>query len=124
VRTPLAIGENIYTIQQFNDFLSRGAVDYVQADLCRVGGITPYLEIAARAWNVPLAPHFMMEITGQVLCCLPNAHILESIDGGSLADLRAITEPIRIVDGYYVPPQRIGHGIEFDRAYLKTHRLV
>jgi L-alanine-DL-glutamate epimerase-like enolase superfamily enzyme len=58
VRTPLAIGENIYTIQQFNDFLSRGAVDYVQADLCRVEGITPYLEIAglARAWNVPLAP--------------------------------------------------------------------
>jgi L-alanine-DL-glutamate epimerase-like enolase superfamily enzyme len=126
VRTPLAIGENIYTIQQFNDFLSRGAVDYVQADLCRVGGITPYLEIAAlaRAWNVPLAPHFMMEITGQVLCCLPNAHMLESIDGGSLADLRVITEPIRILDGYYVPPQRIGHGIEFDRAYLKTHRLV
>jgi L-alanine-DL-glutamate epimerase-like enolase superfamily enzyme len=118
VRTPIAIGENIYTIQQFNDFLSRGAVDYVQADLCRVGCITPYLEIAAlaRAWNVPLTPHFMMEITGQILCCLPNAHMLESIDGGLLADLRAITEPIRIVDGYYVPPQRIGHGIEFDRA--------
>lgn len=126
VRTPIAIGENIYTIQQFNDFMSRGAVDYVQADICRVGGITPYLEIAAlaRAWNVPLAPHFMIEITGQVLCCLPNAHILEGIDGGSLTDLKAITEPIRIVDGYFTPPQRIGHGIEFDRAYIAKHAIT
>jgi hypothetical protein len=52
----------------------------------RVGGITPYLEIAAlaRAFGVPLAPHFMMELSGQLLCCLPNGHILENIDGGSL----------------------------------------
>jgi L-alanine-DL-glutamate epimerase-like enolase superfamily enzyme len=55
---------------------------------------------------------------------VPNAHILESIDGGSLTDLLAITQPIRIADGYYVPPQRIGHGIEFDRAYLKAHAFV
>jgi len=126
VSTPIATGENVYTLHQFNDFLSRGAMDYIQADLCRVGGITPFLEIAAlaRAWNVPLAPHFMMEITGQVLCCLPNAHILEDIDGGSLTDLKAIVDPIRIVDGYYTPPQKIGHGIEFDRAYLKQNAIT
>ena len=62
---PIAIGENVYTIQQFNHYLARGACDFVQADVVRVGGITPYLDIAAlaRAWNVPLAPHFMMEIS-------------------------------------------------------------
>jgi L-alanine-DL-glutamate epimerase-like enolase superfamily enzyme len=125
VRSPIAIGENVYTIQQFNDFLTRGACDYVQADICRVGGITPFLEIAAlaRAWNVPVAPHFMMELSGQILCCLPNGHILEHIDGGSLTELSALTEPMRIVDGYFTPPKRIGHGIEFDRAYLKKHAI-
>ena len=106
VRSPIAIGENVYTIQQFNQFLARGACDFVQADVVRVGGITPYLEIAAlaRAWGVPLAPHFMMELSGQLLCCLPNAYILENIDGGSLTDLGALAKPIRIDDGYFTPP--------------------
>ena len=123
VTSPIAIGENVYTIQQFNQYLAAGACDFVQADICRVGGITPYLDIAAlaRAWNVPLAPHFMMELTGQVLCCLPNAYILENIDGGSLTDLGALTRPIRIVDGWYAPPGGIGHGIEFDRDALRRH---
>lgn len=123
VRSPIATGENVYTIQQFNDFLMRGALDYVQADICRVGGITPFMEIAAlaRAFNIPMAPHFMMELTGQVLCCLPNAHILEHIDGGSLTELNALTTPFHIADGYFAPPSRIGHGIEFDRDYLRKH---
>jgi L-alanine-DL-glutamate epimerase-like enolase superfamily enzyme len=120
VRSPIAIGENVYTLQQFNQYLAAGACDFVQADLCRVGGITPYLDIAAlaRAWNVPLAPHFMMELTGQVLCCLPNAFILENIDGGSLTDLGALAKPVRIADGWFAPTDAIGHGIEFDRAAL------
>lgn len=126
VTSPIAIGENVYTIQQFNQYLTRGGCDFIQADIVRVGGITPYLDIAglARAWNVPLAPHFMMELTGQVLCCLPNAHILENIDGGSLTDLRALTRPFKIVDGHFTPPDAPGHGIEFDRAYLKQHQVV
>ena len=125
VRTPLAIGENVYTLQQFSHFLARGACDYVQADVVRVGGITPYLEIAAlaRAFGLPLAPHFMMELSGQLLCCLPNAHILESIDGGSLTDLKALSEPIRISDGWFTPPERPGHGIVFDRDYLAAHAV-
>lgn len=126
IGAPIAIGENVYTLQQFNHFLSRGACDFVQADVVRVGGITPYLDVAAlaRAWNVPLAPHFMMELTGQVLCALPNAHILENIDGGSLTNLKALEEPILIEDGYFTPPVgKIGHGIVFDRDYLKAHEV-
>ncbi len=65
----------------------------------------------------------MMEISGQLLCCLPNAHILESIDGGSLTELKALEEPIRIADGYFVPPTRPGHGIVLDRGYLAAHRV-
>jgi L-alanine-DL-glutamate epimerase-like enolase superfamily enzyme len=125
VPCPIALGENVYTLQQFNHFLSAGACDFVQADVVRVGGITPYLEIAAlaRAWGVPLAPHFMMELSGQLLCCLPNAHILESIDGGSLTDLQALAEPIRIEDGWFTPPDRPGHGIMFDRDRLAAHAV-
>lgn len=126
VRCPIAIGENVYTLEQFNQFLSRGACDFVQADIARVGGITPFLDIAAlaRAWNVPLAPHFLIELTGQVLCCLPNAHILENIDGGSFTDLNALVEPMPLVDGYFRPPAKVGHGIAFDRDYLEHHAVA
>jgi L-alanine-DL-glutamate epimerase-like enolase superfamily enzyme len=126
VASPLAIGENVYTIQQFNHFLARGGCDFVQADVVRVGGITPYLEIAAlaRAWNVPLAPHFMMELSGQLLCCLPNGYLVEHIDGGSLSDLKALAEPITIEGGDFIPPRKPGHGIAFDRDYLARHALA
>jgi L-alanine-DL-glutamate epimerase-like enolase superfamily enzyme len=125
VKSPLAIGENVYTLQQFKHYLVRGACDFVQADVVRVGGITPYLEIAAlaRAFGVPLAPHFMMELSGQLLCCLPNAHILESIDGGSLSDLGALALPVRISDGMFTPPAVPGHGIVFDREVLAAHAV-
>jgi L-alanine-DL-glutamate epimerase-like enolase superfamily enzyme len=65
----------------------------------------------------------MMEISGQLLCCLPNAHILECIDGGSLTELKALEEPITIRDGHFVPPERPGHGIVFDRDYLARHAV-
>ncbi len=125
VHTPIATGENVYTLQQFNHFLMRGGCDFVQADVLRVGGITPYLEIAAlaRAWNVPLAPHFAMEITGSVLCALANAYILENIDGGALTRLKALSEPIEIEDGTFTPPELPGHGIKFNRDYLLDHAV-
>lgn len=66
----------------------------------------------------------MMELSGQLLCCLPNAHILENIDGGSLADLEALVEPIMIVDGYFTPPDRPGHGILFDRERLAAYAVI
>ena len=44
--------------------------------------------------------------------------------GGSLTDLKALEEPILIEDGYFTPPvAKIGHGIAFDRAYLKAHEV-
>jgi hypothetical protein len=57
------------------------------------------------------------------LRCRPNAHILENIDGGSLADLGALAEPIRIKDGWFTPPNRLGHRILFGRTVLAAHTI-
>jgi len=56
IETPIGVGENIYNIYQWRDYLASGAVDFVQADVVRVGGITPYLEIAALAQACDVLP--------------------------------------------------------------------
>ena len=43
---PIAVGESLYSVAQFRDYLARGAASIVQADVARVGGITPWLKIA------------------------------------------------------------------------------
>lgn len=125
VEVPIAIGENVYTRYQFNEYLRLGACDFVQADVVRVGGITPWLDIAALAqtWNVPMAPHFMLEISGQLLCCIPNAVILEDVEGGSFRDLGVLAVDVGVKNGQFVPPSTPGHGIVFDRDVLARHRL-
>lgn len=125
IETPIGVGENIYTIYQFRDYLVADAVDYVQADIVRVGGITPYLEIAAlsQAFNRPMAPHFMLELSAQILCTLPNAYIAEDTEGGTLSALKALRTPHPLVDGHYTPLDVPGHGLDFDRDYMEQHRV-
>ena len=55
----IAAGEYGYEIFYFNRMLSAGAVDVLQADITRCGGVTAYLEVAAlcQAFNLPLSGH-------------------------------------------------------------------
>lgn len=122
--TPVGLGENVYTLQQFNQYLVQDACDFVQADLGRVGGITPYLDIAAlaRAFSLPMAPHFVVELSGQVLCSVPNALCGEMTDGGTLSELGAI-HPQPPQRGFYVPSELPGLGIELNEEYLNANRV-
>lgn len=126
VRTPIAIGENVYTRYQYRDYLAQGCCDFVQADVIRVGGVTPWLAIAelADTWSIPMAPHFMLEISGQLLCCVPNGAILEDVEGGSFRDLGILAEDVGVSGGKFAPPDRHGHGIVFDESKLKQFELV
>lgn len=119
---PIGLGENVYTLQQFTQYLASDACDVVQADVGRVGGITPLLDIAtlARSFGAPLAPHFVMELHGPLLCAIPNALCAEMTDGGTLSELGVIAaQPI--VGGHYVPREVPGHGLDIDRDHLRRH---
>ena len=116
----------IYTRYEFADWIRAGAVDVVQADVARVGGFTEWLKIAklAESFNLPVAPHFVLELSLHALCAVPNGLILEDLQGGSLSELRLLAEPIRVVDGWGVPPARPGHGVVFDEAALRPYEVV
>jgi L-alanine-DL-glutamate epimerase-like enolase superfamily enzyme len=58
-RIPIAGGEHAFTVHEFRDLLAGGALDYIQFDTNRVGGISQARKIAAlaEAWQVPVVPH-------------------------------------------------------------------
>jgi L-lyxonate dehydratase len=58
-RVPIAGGEHEFTSYGFRDLLEARAVDYIQFDTNRVGGITQARKIAAlaEAYSVPVIPH-------------------------------------------------------------------
>jgi len=114
---PVAAGESLYTEAQFRDALLTGAVDFLQPNVCRVGGISPFLRIArmAQQFGVPVMPHLLPDISGQLALCLPFPAMVEDIDQGSFAALGALAAPSGIVitgDTLRAdtPP---GHGLTF-----------
>jgi L-alanine-DL-glutamate epimerase-like enolase superfamily enzyme len=84
----------------------------VQVDVGRVGGITPWLKVAhlSECFNVAVCPHFLMEIHVALFAAVPNARWVEYIP--QLDNLTS--ERMTIRDGYAVPSQAPGLGIEWD----------
>ena len=62
--TPIATGEMLTSTADHYELIRRGAVDFIQPDAPRVGGITPLLRIMALGEHarMNMAPHFAMEI--------------------------------------------------------------
>lgn len=111
-RVPIAVGESMYSLSQFKDYLEQGACHIVQADVARVGGITPWLKIAhlAEAFNIPICPHFLMELHVSLVCAVPNAPTLEYIP-----QLDEVTRsPMTVKDGAALPSDQPGLGIDWD----------
>ena len=99
------------------DYLQSDACSVVQVDVGRIGGITPWLKVAhmAEAYNVPVCPHFLMEIHVALCCAVPNSRWLEYIP-----QLDLITQSgMRIEDGHGVPSQAPGLGIDWDWAGIE-----
>jgi L-alanine-DL-glutamate epimerase-like enolase superfamily enzyme len=123
ISIPVAAGESLYTEAQFRDVLLAGAVDYLQPNVCRVGGITPFLRIArlARLFGIPVMPHLLPDISGQLAICLPLPGMIEDIDEGSFAALGALAQPsgVAITGDSLQARTPPGHGLVFAASSLE-----
>jgi L-alanine-DL-glutamate epimerase-like enolase superfamily enzyme len=110
--TPVAVGESIYSLSHFREYLAAGACGIVQVDVARIGGITPWLKTAhlAESFNVKVAPHFLMELHVSLAAAVPNALYVEHIP--QLA--RLTHRGLEIVEGQAVAPSEPGIGIDWD----------
>ena len=109
---PVAVGESLYSIAQFREYLERHACSIVQVDVGRVGGITPWLKVAhmAEAFNIAVCPHFLMELHVSLCAAVPNARWVEYIP--QLDDIT--TERMSISGGKALPSTAPGLGIAWD----------
>ncbi len=109
---PVAVGESLYHPAQFREYLARGACSIVQADVARIGGITPWLKVAhlAETFNVPINPHFLMELHVSLCAAVPNARWVEFIP--QLDDITL--SRVLIQDGFALAPMEPGLGIEWN----------
>ena len=112
IETPIALGEQLDTLDQFQRFLEARAVHFVQPDAVRLGGVTEWLQVAeaALASRLPVVSHVgdMMQIHVQTAFAHPATNSLEYIPW-----LRGcFVEPATVKDGFFVLPELPGAGTE------------
>ena len=115
---PIAVGESMYSVAQFREYLQRAAAGIVQVDVARIGGITPWLKVAhlAESFNVAVCPHFLMELHVSLTAAVPNGRYVEHIP-----QLRAITTTeMEIADGHALAPEQPGLGIAWNRDAIEN----
>jgi L-alanine-DL-glutamate epimerase-like enolase superfamily enzyme len=110
MRTPMALGEQLYSRFHFEAFLRAGAMSFVQVDAVRVGGITEWLAVADRAHQlgVSVVAHVgdMMQVHQHTAFAHPACSLLEFIPWTQ----HCFKEPATVRDGEFVLPQAPGAG--------------
>ena len=125
---PIAAGERLTTKYEFSRLLALGAASILQLNLGRVGGLLEAKKIAgmAEAHYAQIAPHlYCGPIVGaaniQLATCSPNFLILEGIEKWDGFHAQILTTPIRWENGYVIPPDGPGLGVELNEAVALAH---
>lgn len=123
-RIPIALGEHVYTVHAFRDYLESDAVAVVQVDVCRVGGITPWLEVAALAdsFGVRICPHAgdLMQVHQHLVKVIPNGWMLEVIP---IWEKGPFVHQVRLADGKCLAPAEPGASTDFTREACAEFRV-
>jgi len=107
--TPIATGEMLTSAAEHGELIRHRAADYLMPDAPRVGGITPFLKIAAQAEHagLMLGPHFAMELHVHLGAVYATEPWVEHFDW--LEPL--FNERLEIAGGRMLVPTRPGLGL-------------
>jgi L-alanine-DL-glutamate epimerase-like enolase superfamily enzyme len=116
IGVPVAMGENVHTVHRFRELAALGAADILQPNVVRVGGITPFLEIAELidAADLVLAPHLLPELSGQLAMSIAQQTRVERVEDADLDTLGLLAgpSPARFAGATLTAPGAPGIGIE------------
>src|SRR4051812_21979107 len=127
---PIATGEVLTRRQSFRPFLERGAVDIIQPDATKCGGVSESWRIAWMAYehNIQWVPHGWNTAIGlaadlALVASIPVARYVEYLTPSPYIE-EIISEPFKVdAEGYLPIPDRPGLGIEINREALKRFAL-
>ena len=109
-------GEEVGTLHEYRELLSRGCVDIVQPDL-------------AQEYNATVIPHafktnILMSATLQYISTLPNAWYLEFCEQDTILR-QTLTSPLFKIDseGYVAIPKDPGFGIDINMDIVEKYRV-
>jgi D-galactarolactone cycloisomerase len=125
-KTPIAVGENLHTHYAFENFISRGAVDFIQPDVARVGGITEIKKISALAakHGVPISFHTW----GDGVALAASVHLSAALKECGLMELdytynplreELLRQPFNVQNGFLYPPEVPGLGVDLNEDALR-----
>ena len=122
---PIATGEVLTRRQSFRPFLERHAVDIIQPDATKCGGLTEAWRVGWLAYehNILLVPHGWNTAVGlaadlQLAAAVPVATYVEYLTPSPYIE-EIITEPFRPdAEGYLNVPLKPGLGIQLNRDAL------
>lgn len=127
---PLAAGENEFGLQGFRELIRAGALDIVQPDVSRCGGITEAKRVADLALTAGLrvAPHSWSD----AVAITANAHLVAALPHGITVEVdqtgnpfveELLVEPLTVRDGQLTLSKAPGLGIELNPVTLNRYRL-
>lgn len=121
---PIATGENFHSTYEFEHMIDAGQITYPEPDLATLGGITPWLKVAAYAAskNLAVTSHGVHDLHVHLLSAVQNNSLLEVHGFG----LDAYMQDSLVLDeaGNAIAPERPGHGVQFDFEKLKREASV
>jgi len=148
-RIPIATGERIHTVHEFEMLLARGACSYVRASLGVCGGFTGAKKIAAVAEahhaslvpHNPLSPvmtnallHFCAATDNIAICEYPNPYAASTADhltgsGVKLRQCDMVDHIPEMKDGYIAVPEDAGLGIDLipdveEKFPFRPHQIM
>ncbi|MFA6959850.1 MAG: galactonate dehydratase [Opitutaceae bacterium] len=127
-RTPISMGERLYTRWDFREVFERGCADFIQPDVSHAGGIWELRKIAAMAEvaQVAFCPHnpsgpIANAATLQLAACTPNFLYLETMATDVPWRSEVARETCKLVNGEMTIPTTPGLGIEIKEEALAAH---